>query len=53
MDDIESARQLFGELAEGLARSDSGISSLRKGFGTRSMFVGRKMFAVFDAKTGG
>ncbi|MCI4364539.1 MAG: MmcQ/YjbR family DNA-binding protein [Thermoplasmata archaeon] len=29
-----------------MARNDSGISADRKGFGTRSMFVGRKMFAV-------
>jgi hypothetical protein len=50
--EIDRARERFGQLAEELATADSGISSLRKGFGSRSMFVGRKMFAVFDARTG-
>jgi hypothetical protein len=47
----EGARKRFAELAEEMARGDSVISAHRKGFGTRSIFVGRKMFAVFD-KTG-
>ncbi|MCI4345923.1 MAG: MmcQ/YjbR family DNA-binding protein [Thermoplasmata archaeon] len=31
-----------------MAEGDGAISAHRKGFGTRSMFVGRKMFAVLD-----
>ncbi|MCI4319176.1 MAG: MmcQ/YjbR family DNA-binding protein [Thermoplasmata archaeon] len=31
-----------------MASGDVAISAHRKGFGTRSMFVGRKMFAVLD-----
>jgi hypothetical protein len=51
-DVVERARARFGGLAAESARGDAGVSSLRKGFGTRSMFVGRKMFAVLDGKTG-
>lgn len=44
----DAARALFARLAEEMAGSDGAISAHRKGFGTRSMFVGRKMFAVLD-----
>ncbi len=44
----EASKQRFAQLAEEMARGDLGVSAHRKGFGTRSMFVGRKMFAVLD-----
>ncbi len=47
-DPLDAARKKFAAIAEALAKEDAKISGLRKGFGTRSMFLGRKMFAVLD-----
>ncbi|MCI4341431.1 MAG: hypothetical protein L3K11_03550 [Thermoplasmata archaeon] len=44
----DEARERFARLAEQMAAGDGEISAHRKGFGTRSMFVGRRMFAVLD-----
>lgn len=44
----EPARKLFTEIAEEIAAAEGAGSAHRKGFGTGSMFVGRKMFAVLD-----
>ena len=44
----DDARARFAQLAQEMASGDGAISAHRKGFGTRSMFVGRKMFAVLD-----
>ncbi|MCI4317335.1 MAG: MmcQ/YjbR family DNA-binding protein [Thermoplasmata archaeon] len=44
----DNARERIARLAEEMAAGDGEISAHRKGFGTRSMFVGRKMFAVLD-----
>jgi hypothetical protein len=44
----EPALERFARLAKEMAEGDGAISAHRKGFGTRSMFVGRKMFAVLD-----
>lgn len=44
----EPARTRFAEIAAQIAAADGSISAHRKGFGTRSMFVGKKMFAVYD-----
>jgi hypothetical protein len=44
----ERAAERFARLAEVMAPADGAISAHRKGFGTRSMFVGKKMFGVLD-----
>jgi hypothetical protein len=44
----DEARERFARLAKEMASGDGALSAHRKGFGTRSMFVGRKMFAVLD-----
>jgi hypothetical protein len=43
-----AARARFAKLAEDLADGDDSKLAFRAGFGTGSLFVGRKMFAVLD-----
>jgi hypothetical protein len=45
----EAARARFAKLASALAVSEESKVAYREGFGTGSLFVGRKMFAVLDA----
>jgi hypothetical protein len=44
----DSAIERFAKLATQLAEKDDSKSPHREGFGTGSLFVGRKMFGVLD-----
>jgi hypothetical protein len=44
----EASRKRFAQLADQFAASDGAASPYRRGFGTGSLFVGKKMFAVLD-----
>ncbi|MCI4346972.1 MAG: hypothetical protein L3K07_09525 [Thermoplasmata archaeon] len=44
----EEAAARFAKLASQLAEGSGQATALRQGFGTGSLFVGRKMFAVLD-----
>ncbi|MCI4325679.1 MAG: MmcQ/YjbR family DNA-binding protein [Thermoplasmata archaeon] len=44
-----AAKARFAKLAIQLAAGDGAETAHREGFGTGSLFVGRKMFAVLDA----
>ena len=45
----EATRARFAKLATRLAEGDETKLAHREGFGTGSLFVGKKMFAVLDA----
>ncbi|HEV2317118.1 MAG TPA: hypothetical protein VGV89_06040 [Thermoplasmata archaeon] len=47
--DPDPAGSRFSQIARLVASGESADSAHRKGFGTRSMFVGKKMFAVLDS----